>query len=237
VQEVWQFAAEDRVNSSFIRAQRFPILTETQGTSAGSPLSHEDFSDEDLLQRIAQGQQEALGRLFQRYARIIRSIASRILRDGSEADDLVQDLFLFIQNKSSFFDHSKGSAGSWIIQMAYQRAIERRRRLAVRHFYKHEDLTQNASRVVGLPTTEQDYSAEVVFGRNGLEKLVEELSEQQRQTLQLYFFEGYTLAEIGEKTGQPLGNVRNHYYRALDKLRRQMFGRKVSGGGPDAPRK
>jgi RNA polymerase sigma-70 factor (ECF subfamily) len=121
--------------------------------------------------------------------------------------------------------------------MAYQRAIERRRRLAVRHFYKQEDLQQNASRVVGLPTTEQDYSAEVVFGRNGLEKLVEELSEQQRQTLQLYFFEGYTLAEIGEKTGQPLGNVRNHYYRALDKLRRQMFGRKVSGGGPDAPRK
>ena len=218
------------MNSSFARAQHFPGVAGTQYAPTEGIQSHEDLTDEHLLQRIAQGQQEALGRLFQRYVRITRSIASRILRDGSEAEDLVQDLFLFIQKKSSFFDSSKSSAGSWIIQMAYQRAIERRRRLAARHFYTREDLQQNAGRVVGMPTTEHDYSADVVFGRNGLEKLVAELSEQQRETLRLYFFEGYTLAEVSEKTGQPLGNVRNHYYRALDKLRRQMFGRKVSGG-------
>jgi RNA polymerase sigma-70 factor (ECF subfamily) len=134
------------------------------------------LSDTVLLSRITSGDHEALGALFQRYARAIRNIGRRILRDDAEADDLVQDVFLFIRDKSSIFDDSKSSAGSWIIQMAYQRAIERRRRLAVRHFYKQEDLQQNASRVVGLPTTEQDYSAEVVFGRNGLEKLVEELS-------------------------------------------------------------
>ena len=187
-------------------------------------------SDATLLSQVTSGEHEALGLLFRRYARAIRSIGRRILRDDAEAEDLVQDVFLFLQSKSSIFDSTKSSAGSWIVQMAYQRAIERRRRLAARHFYKQEDLQQNASRVVGLPTTEHDYSAEVVFGRNGLEKLVGELSEQQRETLQLYFFEGYTLSEISQKTGQPLGNVRNHYYRALDKLRRQMFGRKVPGG-------
>jgi RNA polymerase sigma-70 factor (ECF subfamily) len=49
------------------------------------------------------------------------------------------------------------------------------------------------------------------------------LSADQRETLRLYFFDGYTLAEVSEKLGQPLGNIRHHYYRALDKLRKEMF--------------
>ena len=184
-------------------------------------------SDDFLIGRIAEGNQDALASLFQRYARVVRGIAARILRDSAEADDLVQDLFLFIKRKSAIFDNSKSSAGSWIIQMAYQRAIERRRRLVCRHFYKREDLQSGACEVVGMPTTEYDYSPDAVFGRNGLQKVLGALSEDQRETLRLYFFEGYTLAEISAKLEQPLGNVRNHYYRALDKLRKQMFGRKV----------
>ena len=218
------------MNSSFARAVGFLQIAKAECPSREGIKPREQLSDEHLLERIAQGQKEALGWLFQRYARVTRSIASRILRDNSEADDLVQDLFLFIQRKCAIFDSSKSSAGSWIIQMAYQRAIERRRRLTSRHFYSREDLQSSASQVVGRPTIEHDYSAEAVFGRNGLEKIVGGLSEHQRETLRLYFFEGYTLAEISAKTDQPLGNVRNHYYRALEKLRQQMFGRKVPGG-------
>lgn len=189
----------------------------------------QDLPDEVLLAHIAKGDQGALGYLFERYSRVVRSIAARILRDSAEADDLVQDLFLFIQRKCAFFDNSKSSAGSWIVHMAYQRAIERRRYLATRHFYKHEDILSRASDVVGNPTVENDYSAEAVFGRNGLEKVLDALSEDQRETLRLHFFEGYTMAEISAKLAQPLGNVRHHYYRGLDKLRKQMFGRKVQG--------
>ena len=84
-----------------------------------------------------------------------------------------------------------------------------------------------AGQMVGNATIENDYSAETVFGRNGLEKVLGSLSEDQRETLRLHFFEGYTMAEISAKMAQPLGNVRHHYYRGLDKLRKQMFGRKV----------
>jgi RNA polymerase sigma-70 factor (ECF subfamily) len=186
-------------------------------------------ADEVLIAFLARGDEQALGYLYQRYARIVRSIAERILRDHAEAEDLVQDVFLFIQRKCAIFDSSKGSAGSWIVQMAYQRAIERRRRLAVRHFYSQQDLQSATSEVVGIPTIEDDYSPEAVFGRNGLNKVLSALSEDQRETLRLYFFEGYTLAEISTKLAQPVGTVRHHYYRGLDKLRRQMFGRKVRG--------
>ena len=209
---------------------RLPALPLTEKSSEdGARTAANELQDEVLFSRLQAGEQEALGCLFQRYARVVRSIAARILRDSAEADDLVQDLFLFIQRKCAFFDSSKSSAGSWIVHMAYQRAIERRRYLATRHFYNHEDILSRASDVVGNPTVENDYSAEAVFGRNGLEKVLDALSEDQRETLRLHFFEGYTMAEISVKLAQPLGNVRHHYYRGLDKLRKQMFERKVRG--------
>jgi len=183
--------------------------------------------DEDLLACLVKGDQEALGLLFQRYARVVRSVANRILRDATEADDLVQDLFLFIRRKCSIFDSSKSSARSWIIQMAYHRAIERRRYLTTRQFYAGMEIESNTVHMVGTPTAESDYSAEAVFGRNGLSKLLKSLTDDQRETLCLHFFDGYTLAEISQKSGQTLGNVRNHYYRGLDKLRKQMFGNNV----------
>ena len=212
-------------------ASKFPILplsetwNEVRDTSTLQP-AHE-LRDEALLTRIAKGDQEALGCIFQRYARIVRSIAARILRDSAEAEDLAQDLFLFIQRKCEVFDSSKSSAGSWIIHMAYQRAIERRRYLATRHFYSCAEIQRAACHVVGNPTAECDYSAEAVFGRNGLNKVLESLSEDQRETLRLHFFDGCSLLEISEKMGKPLGNVRHHYYRGLDKLRKQMFGNNV----------
>jgi RNA polymerase sigma-70 factor (ECF subfamily) len=206
-------------------AFRFPALTVSrpqptaEALDGNKILASTTASDESLLGQICVSDREALAELFQRYARLIRSVALRILRDQAEAEDLVQDLFLFIQRKSGIFDRSKSSARSWIVQMTYHRAIERRRYLTTRQFYAR---TSTAERAVGVPTTETDYSPEDVFGRNGLEKVIESLSEDQRETLRLYFFEGYTLAEISEKLGQPRGNIRNHYYRGLSRLRKQM---------------
>jgi RNA polymerase sigma-70 factor (ECF subfamily) len=189
--------------------------------------THAEPCDEVLMTRVAEGDQNALACLFQRHSRMLRNVASRILRDAAEAEDLVQDLFLFIQRKCAVFDSSKSSARSWIVQMAYHRAIERRRYLATRQFYGHADLEGRAERVVGEPTTETEYSAEAVFGRNGLEKVIESLSEDQRETLRLHFFEGHTLAEISEKLGQPRGNIRHHYYRGLAALRKHMAENRV----------
>jgi RNA polymerase sigma-70 factor, ECF subfamily len=191
-----------------------------------------DVADEALIAGMCAGERESLACLFQRYALLVRSVASRILRDSSEAEDLVQDLFIFLQRKCAIFDSSKSSARSWIIQMTYHRAIERRRYLTARQFYAREDAEGFCNRPLGRATNESDYSAEAVFGRNGLEKLYESLSEDQRETLRLHFFEGYTLAEVAAKLGQPHGNVRHHYYRGLAKLRKQMFGTAVRAAEP-----
>jgi RNA polymerase sigma-70 factor (ECF subfamily) len=185
--------------------------------------------DEILIDQISRNNRQALACLFQRYAKLVRNLAKRILQDATEAEDLTQDLFLYIQRRGSIFDATKSSARSWIVQMTYHRAIERRRYLTVRQFYAGRITDSRAEQVVGIPTIETDYSAEAVFGRNGLEQVLRALTEDQRLTLELHFFEGCTFAEISVKLGQSLGNVRHHYYRALQKLREHVFGNNVRG--------
>src|SRR6202041_317471 len=111
-----------------------------------------DASDESLLRQICTGDRDALGILFERYARLTRSVAARILRDTAEAEDLVQDLFLYIQRKCGIFDSSKSTARSWIVQMAYHRALDRRRYLKSREFYA-QPIQPNRVQVVGKPTS------------------------------------------------------------------------------------
>src|SRR3954467_4770564 len=102
------------------------------------PSSLTDLPDESLLRHACHGG-EAFALLFRRYARLVRAIAFRILHDASEADDLLQEVFLFIHCKSTLFDAVKSSARSWIVQITYHRAIDRLRYLQSRHFYSHVD--------------------------------------------------------------------------------------------------
>jgi RNA polymerase sigma-70 factor (ECF subfamily) len=179
--------------------------------------------DEELICKVNRGDREALSSLFRRYAVVVRSVGKRILRDIGEADDLVQEVFLYIHRKSTLFDSSKGSAGSWIIQVAYTQALLRRRRLKSQGFYvsgitdKPDECDRNNNK-----GADYDHTVEGLFGRNGWKKIVEDLTEDQRETLRLHFFEGFTFTEIAEKLGQSHANVRNHHYRGLEKLRRHL---------------
>jgi len=191
-------------------------------------------SDEILLAGICDGDKEALACLFHRYARMVRGVAYRVLQDPSEADDLVQDIFLLVHRDCKKFDSSRGPAQFWILQMAYRRAISRRRHLTVRHFYNRVNLDDAATQIPDPRAMDTDLedSFDGIFGNGSLKKTFDALSENQRQTLSLFFMEGYTLDEIAQKLGESPGNVKNHYFRGLDKLRKLLFVTKLPGGRP-----
>jgi len=201
--------------------------------SAVSPLAVEaGLSDESLLNQICEDSREALAILFRRYARIVRGVAYRVLRDPSEADDLLQDIFLLVHRLCRTFDCSKGSARFWILQLTYRRAISRRRYLTSRHFYTRLDLDQAMNQlgdVSGKSGRPEDSVSGALERKEALQSWLVELSDRQRQTLHLFFFEGYTFEEIAAKLGQTVGNARNHYYRGLDKLRKQISAGKLPG--------
>jgi RNA polymerase sigma-70 factor (ECF subfamily) len=112
-----------------------------------------------------------------------------------------------------------------IFQIAHRRAISRHRYLRSRHFYNWVDLDDLAGELrdpragvgqVGNPIEE-------MFGEAGFQKVFQELSINQRETLRLHFFEGYSLVEIARNLGQPQGNIKHHYFRGLEKLRKHLF--------------
>jgi RNA polymerase sigma-70 factor (ECF subfamily) len=130
---------------------------------------------------------------------------------------------LYIHRKSALFDSSKGSASSWIIQVAYTQALLRKRRLKSQGVY----LSGITDKPVecdhrGDNGAHYDQTVEGLFGRNGWRRVLESLTEDQRETLRLHFFEGYAFEEIAEKLGQSYGNIRNHHYRGLEKVRKHL---------------
>ena len=185
-------------------------------TQSVVPIS--EISDEQLLKRVGTGDREALSILFRRHARLVFNLACRILRDESEAEDLLQELFLFLFQKSNIFDETKSSGVSWIVQMAYHRAIDRRRYLDVRHHYTAQEFHEEQ-----LLTTMGQPAIDEFAGGALLERFRAELSAEQRQSLEMHLFEGYSFREIADRTGQTFGNVRNHYYRGLERLRSHIF--------------
>jgi RNA polymerase sigma-70 factor (ECF subfamily) len=205
---------------------------EASASSQVSPQAIElQVSDEALMIQVCDGSREALAVLFRRYACVVRGVAYRVLRDVAEADDLLQDVFLLIHRLCSTFDSSKAPARSWILQMAFRRAISRRRYLTSRHFYTRLDLDDTASELADPRTSVSrlEDSIDGRLGNGGLEQVFRALSENQRQTLRLFFVGGYTFDEIAAKLGQSRGNVKHHYFRGLDRLRKQFFGGKLPG--------
>jgi len=178
-----------------------------------------NLSDEDMMERLRNGHPDALPILFDRFYRLVLRIASRILRDPGEAEDVMQEVFLEIFSKAAQFDPAKGSAKTWILQYAYHRSLNRRQYLALRNFYDRRQSGEHEfseSRSLDLPwrgLTLQEW-------RRVIEQGLATLNEKQRKTLELVCFQGLLLSEIAVCTKEPLPNVRHHYYRGLEGLRK-----------------
>src|SRR5712692_9663386 len=189
------------------------------------------LSDEDVMERLRNGHPDALPILFDRFYRLVLRIASRILRDPGEAEDVMQEVFLEIFNRAAQFDSAKGSAKTWILQYAYHRSLSRRQYLALRNFYDRRQIGErqfSESRSLDLSwrgLTVQEW-------RQVIDQGLATLNEKQRKTLALACFQGLLLSEIAERTNESLPNVRHHYYRGLEGLRKFL----QAGPGSEEPR-
>lgn len=181
-----------------------------------TPRQLQELPDEELMAHLRSGHDDALAILFDRYHRLVLAIASRIVRDRAESEDVMQTVFLDIHRAAAQFDNSKGSTKVWILQYAYHRAINRRRQLSRQHIYNQPDVRDSSN-----PTA-------VAVSANALAPqectvLVHEalatLNKAQKTALELAYFNGLTMEEIAHKTGERVSNVRHHFYRGLDKLR------------------
>jgi RNA polymerase sigma-70 factor, ECF subfamily len=174
------------------------------------------LSDEELLGGIRVGCDECFGLLFHRYLRQVVSLSFAILRDRSEAEDILQEVFLSIYLQQEKYDSSRGTAKTWILQFAYYKSLLRRRYLRIRNFYRNEEI-QEGKQITALnggpyPMNPGDWAHTV-------ERAVSSLNAKQRKAIELIHVQGCTLQETADALGESLANTRNHYYRGLKALR------------------
>jgi RNA polymerase sigma-70 factor, ECF subfamily len=210
------------------RALLFPLLRPVErekATPAGDVADRRPQSDEELMARLQGRDCDALDLLFGRYGRLVLSVALRILNDFGEAEEIVQEVFFHAYQKAGLFDPLKGSAKTWIMQMAVHRALDRKAHLARRGFYLGTDLGSLDDTL--LDKLDLDEQVGSRLNRELLAKAFDELPVMQQRTLDLFYFEGLDLREISENLNQPLGNVRHHFYRGLERLRKSAFLQKI----------
>lgn len=178
-------------------------------------------TDEELMVLVQSNDSSALELLFDRYGRLVLRVARGIVRDFGEAEDVVQEAFFYLYKKSTLFDSSKGSVKNWILQIALHRALDRKAHLARRGFYSGTDIRSVYDTLMGETDLDREIGAKL--DREQLQKAFEQLPPIQRLTLELFYFEGLDLREISEKFQESLGNTRHHFYRGLERLRKNSF--------------
>jgi len=173
-----------------------------------------DLSDEKLMQFLKCGRQDALTVLFDRYHRLVFSIALRIVRDPGEAEEVVQIVFLDIFRTAANFDSRKGILKGWLLQFAHHGALHRKRHLVANHFYRWEELEGVLESGASSPLASE--SPEVM---RLAEEMLGKLKPRQRVVLELTYYEGLTAEEIADRVGESVHAIRHDLYRGLAALR------------------
>ena len=180
-------------------------------TEAGHlpPLSPQD--DAALLLLVQRGDSTAMATLYDRYSRVVYSVALRVLRDPSAAEDVLQEIFMQIWRNPDGFIATRGSLGGWLAVVSRNRSIDvlRRKRPS-----EQVDDMNLASSYNLADEAERNSMMEKARG------VIHLLPTEQRKTLEMAFFDGLTHSEIAEMTGDPLGTVKTRIRSALGTLRK-----------------
>jgi len=203
------------------RALPFPVVWgngREDRIAAPQKLDNRPPSDEELMVWIQAKNHKGLDLLYSRFSKLVFGIALGVLNNRSEAEEVVQEVFFAIYQKAPQFDPHRGSAKTWLVQIAFSRARDRRSHLMRRGFYTGTDVDSLDDTLQGEHNVEHEVGVRIDFA--SLLCAFDELSQMQRATLELFYFQGLELREISEQLHEPLGNVRHHLYRGLERLRK-----------------
>ena len=184
------------------------MLRESGAQNMAQPSAEDDSS---LLARINTGDERAMSTLYERYSRVVYSVALRVLNDPASAEDILQEIFMQIWRNPDSFSAARGSLGGWLAVVSRNRSIDALRRK--RPTTALDDVILASSVNVA---TEAERNTVMERARG----VIARLPSEQRKTLEMAFFDGLTHSEIAEMTGDPLGTVKTRIRSALLTLRK-----------------
>lgn len=173
-------------------------------------------NDVTLLRQVAERQPEALGALYDRYATTLLGLGKRILGSLADAEEVLQEVFLHVWNNAERYDAGRSSVSTWLILITRSRAIDRLRTRKV------VERTHETSVQENPPEDASPEGLENVFIHERRERVrgeMEKLPPEQKQVLEMAFYEGLSQSEIAAKADLPLGTVKTRTLLAMKKLR------------------
>ena len=176
------------------------------------------YDDERLIRLIAQAHEEALAQLYDRYNRLVFSLALAIVNDRATAEEITLDVFMRVWQKAGTYRPDQAKVSTWLTHIARHHAIDVLRRRSIRpdHYAAYwEDVTPHA----GSSQEDPEESAELSLQRNLIQAALARLPSDQKEALMLAYFAGYTHQQIAKALKQPLGTVKTRLRLALQKLR------------------
>ncbi len=193
----------------------FLIVTLALGRGEGQAAGTARTQDQQDLAAAARGDQAALGRLYDRYGRMVYSLAFRITEDRNAAEEVTQDVFLQLWRRARAFDPSRGDVISWLITIGRSRAIDRLRSRQQRAAGSWVPL-DDAPFLAALPVSVDLAAADQ------LSKALAALPEQQRKVIEMAYYQGFTQSEIASRLNEPLGTVKTWTRSGLKALREKL---------------
>jgi len=187
------------------------------------PYSSETGSnaeDAELIRRMCNADETALGALYDRWVRSLYSLVFHLLKDPDDAEDVVEETFWQAWRKSSSYDPSRGAVSTWLLTIGRRKALDRMRARTRRR----EDPMSQESAYADLPSGDPDplQDTEGSELRIHVRAALDELPLEQREVLELGYFRGMSQTEIADRTGQPLGTVKTRMRLAMQKLREPL---------------
>ncbi len=192
----------------------------------GSPVA---LSDAALVRLVAERRPEALAELYDRFAPTLLALARRVLDNHADAEEVLQEVFIQVWNRGERYDPARSSVSTWLVLIARSRAIDRLRSRKVVERTHEATAAQAAvgasgTSGVGEPHTSPE-ALENVFIHERHERVRREMAAlpaEQRQVLEMAFYQGLTQSEIAAKAGLPLGTVKTRTLLAMKKLRNAL---------------
>jgi RNA polymerase sigma-70 factor (ECF subfamily) len=180
-------------------------------------------SDESILHQVAQGDERALSRLYDRFAPPLLGLLRQMLGDEHEAEDVLQEGFVYLWNKAATYDAAKSKAFTWTVMIFRHKAIDRLRARG-RRTRLDEQAAEEAGLWSGQTGPQADDAAEEQDRAVLVRQALHELPAPQRKLIELAFIKGLTHHDIADTLGLPLGSVKTSIRRGLQRLRELLKG-------------
>ena len=186
-----------------------------------------DLADEEVMQLVQEGKPRAFELLYDRHGGAAFSLAYRMVGNRVTAEDITQEAFLSIWRSRLRYDQARGSVRTWVLGIVHNRAVDALRRNVV-HDRRRETMEGIEERHEAKERTDVEVARREEA--RSIRTALDTLPDEQRKTIELAYFGGFSHSQIAELLNEPIGTVKGRMRLGLDKMRRQLSEGYAAGG-------